>query len=52
MAFEVFFLPGAGVTYCTWDIFFVRFIPDYAALLSIVWVITISVIYVKYNKWY
>ena len=22
MAFEVVFLPGASVTYCTWDIFF------------------------------
>ena len=32
--------------------FFIRFIPDYAALLSVVWVIVISVIYVKYNKWY
>ncbi|ASG38390.1 hypothetical protein CES92_05215 [Enterobacter roggenkampii] len=31
---------------------FVRFIPGHAALLSVVWVIVISVIYVKYNKWY
>lgn len=31
---------------------FVRFVPDYAALLSVAWVITISVIYIRYNKWY
>ncbi|HGH4686365.1 hypothetical protein LWT02_05075 [Enterobacter bugandensis] len=31
---------------------FVRFVPGHDALLSIVWVIAISVIYVKYNKWY
>lgn len=31
---------------------FVRFIPGYAALLSFTWVIFVSFIYIKYNKWY
>lgn len=31
---------------------FVRFIPNYAAFLSISWVIVVSFIYIKYNRWY
>ncbi len=31
---------------------FVRFIPSYAALLSLLWIIIVSYIYIKYNKWY
>ncbi len=31
---------------------FVRFMPNYAALLSISWVIVVSFIYIKYNRWY
>ncbi len=32
--------------------FFIRFIPSYAALLSLAWIIVVSFIYIKYNKWY
>lgn len=31
---------------------FVRFIPEYAAWLSFTWIIVVSFIYIKYNKWY
>ena len=31
---------------------FVRFMPNYAAFLSISWVIVVSFIYIKYNRWY
>jgi len=31
---------------------FIRFIPEYAAFLSITWVIVISCVYIKYNRWY
>ncbi len=31
---------------------FIRFIPGYAALLSLSWIIIVSFIYIKYNKWY
>jgi len=32
--------------------FFIRFIPSYAAILSLSWIIVVSFIYIKYNKWY
>lgn len=31
---------------------FVHFIPGYAAPLSFIWIIFVSFIYIKYNKWY
>jgi len=31
---------------------FIRFIPEYAALLSITWVVVVSCVYIKYNRWY
>ncbi|MXP54100.1 hypothetical protein FD737_13570 [Pantoea sp. Seng] len=31
---------------------FVRFMPNYAAFLSISLVIVVSFIYIKYNRWY
>lgn len=31
---------------------FVRYIPGYAAVLSLSWVILVSFVYIKYNKWY
>ncbi len=31
---------------------FVQFIPSYAAFLSLSWIIVVSFIYIKYNKWY
>lgn len=31
---------------------FIRFTPGYAAPISIFWVIIVSLIYIKYNKWY
>lgn len=31
---------------------FVRYIPNYAAFLSISWIIVVSFIYIKYNRWY
>lgn len=31
---------------------FVRFLPEHAAWLSFIWVIVVSFIYIKYNKWY
>ena len=37
---------GAGVY------IFIRFTPSYAAFLSLSWIIIVSFIYIKYNKWY
>lgn len=31
---------------------FVRFIPNYAAILSALWIVIVSIVYIKYNKWY
>lgn len=31
---------------------FVRFIPNYAAILSALWIVIASIVYIKYNKWY
>lgn len=31
---------------------FIRFIPEYAAFLSITWVVVVSFVYIKYNRWY
>ncbi|VEI61398.1 Uncharacterised protein [Serratia rubidaea] len=31
---------------------FIKFTPDYAAVLSLSWVILVSFAYIKYNKWY
>lgn len=31
---------------------FLRFIPHHAALLVVLWVIIVSVVYIKYNRWY
>jgi TRAP-type uncharacterized transport system fused permease subunit len=31
---------------------FIRFIPEHAAFLSITWVIVVSCVYIKYNRWY
>ncbi len=31
---------------------FSRYIPNYAAFLSISWIIVVSFIYIKYNRWY
>ncbi len=31
---------------------FIKFTPDYAAALSLSWVILVSFVYIKYNKWY
>jgi len=31
---------------------FIRFIPGYAAPLILLWVIIVSLVYVRYNKWY
>lgn len=52
LAFEVVFYLVPALLIVIGIYMFVRFIPGHAALLSVVWVIVISVIYVKYNKWY
>lgn len=31
---------------------FVRFIPNYAAILSALWIVIVSIVHIKYNKWY
>lgn len=31
---------------------FICFVPQYAALLSFAWVIVVSYVYIKYNRWY
>ncbi len=31
---------------------FVMFVPNHAALLSIIWVLIISFLFIKYNRWY
>ena len=31
---------------------FIRFIPEYAAIISIIWVMVVSYVYIKYNRWY
>ena len=29
---------------------FVRFIPNYAAILSALWIVIVSIVYIKYNQ--
>lgn len=31
---------------------FICFVPQYAALLSFAWVIVVSYLYIKFNRWY
>jgi len=31
---------------------FICFVPQYAALLSFAWVIVVSFVYIKFNRWY
>ncbi len=31
---------------------FILFIPEYAAIISIIWVMVVSYVYIKYNRWY
>ncbi|SUB16411.1 Uncharacterised protein [Pantoea agglomerans] len=31
---------------------FICFVPQYAALLSFAWVIVVSYVYIKFNRWY
>jgi len=31
---------------------FICFVPQYAALLSFTWVIVVSYVYIKFNRWY
>ncbi len=31
---------------------FICFVPQYAALLSFAWVILVSYVYIKFNRWY
>jgi len=31
---------------------FIRFISEYAAIISIIWVMVVSYVYIKYNRWY
>lgn len=31
---------------------FICFVPQYAALLSFAWVVVVSYVYIKYNRWY
>jgi len=31
---------------------FIRFIPEHAAIISIIWVMVVSYVYIKYNRWY
>ncbi|PEI02322.1 hypothetical protein CRM79_03340 [Pantoea agglomerans] len=31
---------------------FICFVPQYAALLSFAWVVVVSYVYIKFNRWY
>ena len=31
---------------------FICFVPQYAALLSFAWIIVVSYVYIKFNRWY
>lgn len=31
---------------------FICFVPHYAALLSFAWVVVVSYVYIKFNRWY
>ncbi len=31
---------------------FIKFIPNYSAPLIILWIIIVSFVYIKYNRWY
>jgi len=31
---------------------FIRFISEHAAIISIIWVMVVSYVYIKYNRWY
>ena len=31
---------------------FICFVPQYAALVSFAWVIVVSYVYIKFNRWY
>lgn len=31
---------------------FICFVPQYTALLSFAWVIVVSYVYIKFNRWY
>ncbi len=31
---------------------FVRYVPDYAAILSSIWMVAVSVVYIIFNRWY
>lgn len=31
---------------------FIEFIPDYSGVLTFIWFIIVSFLYLKYNRWY
>lgn len=31
---------------------FICFVPQYAALLSFAWIVVVSYVYIKFNRWY
>ncbi len=31
---------------------FIKFIPDYSGVLTFIWFIIVSFLYLKYNRWY
>lgn len=31
---------------------FIRFIPDYSTPITIIWIVIVSFVYIKYNRWY
>lgn len=49
---QSFFYLVPAVTIAIGIYIFVRFIPDYAAFLSLSWIILVSFLYIKYNKWF
>lgn len=45
-----YLIPAALIVACIY--LFVRYVPDYAAILSSIWMVAVSVVYIIFNRWY